>query len=193
MSDSTLSLLARARAGDALALDDLVARYRPRLARWARGRLPTWARTLADTDDLVQNTLIKTVRNLGGFDPTCEAAFQQYLREAVKNAIRDEVRGARRRPGVEELDERHASDAPSPLERLLGTERLARYEGALARLTEDERVAIVARFEFGLTHRELAEALGKGTPDAARKQVQRAMARLLDLMQPVADPVPPGP
>ena len=182
----TLSLLERARAGDEAALDALVARYRPALVRWARGRLPVWARDLADTDDLVQSALIKTIRNLDSFQPTCEASFQQYLRQAVRNVVRDEIRGARRRPVTAGIDPDHASDSPSPLERVLGRERLARYEDALARLTAAERGAIVAPLEFGFTHRELAAALGKGTPDAARKLTQKAMGRLLELMRDAA-------
>jgi RNA polymerase sigma-70 factor (ECF subfamily) len=191
MTDSdTLSLLMRARAGDTSALDQVVAHYRPLLSRWARGRLPLWARNLADTDDLVQNTLIKALRNLGRFEPTSAVAFQQYLREAVKNAIRDQIRGAKRRPGIEELGSDCVSNEPTPLERLLGADRLARYEDALGRLSEEERSAVVARFEFGFTHCELAAALGKGTPDAARKLVKKAMGRLLLLMQRSA---PTGP
>lgn len=145
-----------------------------------------WARDLADTDDLVQSALIKTIRNLDSFQPTCEASFQQYLRQAVRNVVRDEIRGARRRPVTAGIDPDHASDSPSPLERVLGRERLARYEDALARLTAAERGAIVARLEFGFTHRELAAALGKGTPDAARKLTQKAMGRLLELMRDAA-------
>ena len=56
-------------------------RYLPRLSRWASGRLPRWARDLSDTDDLVQDTLIRSVANLGHFEargegacrPTCAA------------------------------------------------------------------------------------------------------------------------
>ncbi|MCC7178902.1 MAG: sigma-70 family RNA polymerase sigma factor [Acidobacteria bacterium] len=184
----TLPLLARARSGDAAALDELVAHHRPLLVRWARGRLPAWARDLADTEDLVQNTLIKTLRNLQGFEPASEVAFQQYLREAVKNAIRDEVRAAMRRPGRAPVDTQHPADTPTPLERVIGAERLARYEGALARLPEEERSAIVARFEFGFTHAELAAMRGKGTPDAARKLLQRAMVHLLEFMRGATSP-----
>jgi RNA polymerase sigma-70 factor (ECF subfamily) len=179
----TLPLLARARSGDTAALDELVARHRPLLVRWARGRLPAWARDLSDTEDLVQNTLVKTLRNLQGFQPVSDVAFQQYLREAVRNAIRDEVRGAVRRPGRALIDSQQPAHAPTPLERVIGAERLARYEGALARLPEEERHAIVARFEFGFTHAELAAMRGKGTPDSARKLLQRAMVHLLDFMR----------
>lgn len=39
-SPSSLTLLERAQAGDRAALDPLIARYLPRLQRWASGRLP---------------------------------------------------------------------------------------------------------------------------------------------------------
>ena len=47
--EPTLTLLQRLRAGDAAARERLVARYLPRLTRWAHGRLPTGARDLSDT------------------------------------------------------------------------------------------------------------------------------------------------
>ena len=57
-TESSLALLERARAGDRQALETLTARYLPRLRRWASGRLPRWARDLADTEDLVQETVL---------------------------------------------------------------------------------------------------------------------------------------
>lgn len=182
LPESSLALLARARAGDRPALDVLLARYRPRLRRWAHRRLPIWARDLADTDDLVQDTLIKAIRNLNHFVPNGAHGFQNYLRLAIGNSIRDEIRKARRRPEVAGLDPSVPSDAPSPLERAVGRRRLARYEAALAQLEPDEREAVVARLEFGFTHSELAAVLGKNTADAARKLCQRAITRLVTTM-----------
>src|SRR5260221_5875642 len=95
--ESSLSLLTRAKEGDRAAVEALLARYRPRLLRWAHRRLPTWARDLADTDDLIQDTLVKTIRNLDRFVADREGGFQNYLRLAIGNAIRDEVRKATRR------------------------------------------------------------------------------------------------
>ena len=184
-ADSSLALLARAQAGDASALDTLLTRYRPRLRRWAHRRLPTWARDLADTDDLVQDTLVKAIRNLGAFVAQGNTGFQNYLRSSVANAIRDEIRKARRRPPIDDLDPSHPSDTPSPLERAVGRLRLSRYESALARLSPEERDAVVARLEFGFTHGELAAALGKRTPDAARKLCQKAIAKLLVVMDDI--------
>jgi RNA polymerase sigma factor (sigma-70 family) len=182
LPESSVMLLRRAQAGDQSALETLLVRYRPRLRRWAHRRLPRWARDLADTDDLVQDTLIKAVRNLDHFVTESKDGFQNYLRLAIGNAIRDEMRKAGRRPTTTELDPSLRSDMPSPLEHAVGRTRLARYEVALARLTSEEREAVVARLEFGFTHSELAAALGKRTPDAARKLCQKAIAQLLAVM-----------
>ncbi len=90
--ESTFRLLDRFKAGDREALERLYARYLPRLRRWASGRLPQWARDLADTQDLVQETLLQTFNKMGAFEPQHEGAFQAYLRQAVMNRIRDEIR-----------------------------------------------------------------------------------------------------
>jgi hypothetical protein len=58
--ESTFHLINLARAGDREALERLFARHLKPLQSWARGRLPGWARDLADTDDLVQDTLVQT-------------------------------------------------------------------------------------------------------------------------------------
>ena len=55
---------------------------------------------------------------------------------------------------------------------------------ALTRLRTEEREAIVARVEMGLSYQEIAEALGKPTPEAARMAVSRALMRLAREMEP---------
>ncbi len=91
--DSTTTLLERARAGDHAAIDALFARCVPPLVRWARGRLPRWARDLADTQDVVQEAVLQTFKHLETFDARGEGALQAYLRQAVMNRIRDHIRG----------------------------------------------------------------------------------------------------
>ena len=72
-ADSTVRLLERAREGDTSALDLLFARYAGPLRRWAAGRLPRWARDAADTQDLVQETLLQTFKRIGEFEPREQA------------------------------------------------------------------------------------------------------------------------
>jgi DNA-directed RNA polymerase specialized sigma24 family protein len=50
-----------------------------------------------------------------------------------------------------------------------------------------EREAIIARVELGYSYEELAEALGKPTPDAARKTAHRALVRLAEEMKRAAE------
>lgn len=184
--ESTFHLIARARAGDEDALERLFARHLKPLQRWARGRLPKWARDLSDTDDLVQDALTQTFRRISDFEPQHVGALQAYLRQAVLNRIRNELRRKGRQPHTTEVDEVLWS-ADSPLEEAIGREAVARYERALQHLTPEDREAIIARVEMGYSYDEIAEALGKPTPEAARKAARRALARLAQEMERAAD------
>ena len=171
---SSLTLLARAQAGDRVALESLIARYRPRLQRWATGRLPRWARDVGDTQDLVQETLFQTFQKIERFEARGDGALFAYLRQAILNRIRDELRRAKRRPAKSELDSDTQDRGQSPLEQAIGHEAIERYERALARLREDDREAVIARIELGYTHEEIADLLGKPSANAARMAVERA-------------------
>ena len=99
------------------------------------------------------------------------------------NRIREELRRKGRRPEATDLDDIEIDSAESPLEQAIGREAVECYEQALARLKAEEREAIIARVEMGYSYEELAEALGKPTPDAARKAAQRALVRLAEEMK----------
>lgn len=177
-TDRTLDLLARAREGDRDALDQLFARQIPLLRRWASGRLPRWARDIADTPDLVQETVFQTFTHLDTFEPRGEGALQAYLRQALVNRIRNELRRASIRPSPEALDSAVPADDTSPYEAAIARETTEQYEAGLARLKPEERDAIVTRVEFGLSYAEVADALGKSSADAARMTVVRALVKL---------------
>jgi RNA polymerase sigma-70 factor (ECF subfamily) len=185
--ESTFTLLDRARKGDDHALEELFHRHLGPLQRWACGRLPNWARDLSDTDDLVQDTLLRTFKQLGCFDPRGVGALQAYLRQAIVNRVRDELRRKGRRPDLESLDGLELTADASPYEELLGRETLEHYQAALQRLRREEREAIVARVEMGYSYEELAQVLGKPTADAARKAAQRALVRLAEEMRALCE------
>jgi RNA polymerase sigma-70 factor (ECF subfamily) len=181
--ESTEHLLTRARTGDAGALNEIFTRCLPPLRRWASGRLPAYTRDLLDTDDLVQDTVAQTLKRLDTFEPRREGALQAYLRQAVMNRVRDQLRRVARRPAAEVLDSNHADDGASPLEQAIGREAVDRYEAALERMRPDDREAIIARVELGYGYEQLAEAIGKSSPDAARMAVGRALLRLAEEMK----------
>src|SRR5262245_25804761 len=182
-AESTFELIERARAGDAVAIEQLFTRHLKPLQRWASGRLPKWARDLADTDDLVQDTLLRTFKKIGDFEPRGVGALQAYLRQAVVNRLRDELRRKGRQPPSTDLDGVTLDATQSPLEEAIGREAVENYERALQRLKPEEREAIIARVEMGYSYDELAQVLGKPTADAARKTAQRALVRLADEMK----------
>jgi RNA polymerase sigma factor (sigma-70 family) len=185
--ESTFHLIERARAGDQEAMERLFARHLKPLQRWTRSRLPKWARDLADTDDLVQDTLVQTFKRIEAFEPRRVGALQAYLRQAVLNRIRNELRRKGRQPQATDLDGVEVESVESPLEQAIGAEAVERYEAALQRLTVEEREAIIGRVEMGYGYEELAEALGKPTPDAARKAARRALVRLAEEMKRAAE------
>lgn len=177
---SSLALLEQVRSGDAQALNRLLQRYLPRLSRWASGRLPRWARDLSDTDDLVQDTLARSLSNLSRFRPQGEGALQAYLRRAIVNRITDEIRRRGRQPELTTLDASVTDGGQSPLEAAIGKELLDRYDRALDCLPDEDREAVIARIELGCSYAEIADALGRPSADAARMAVSRALVRLAE-------------
>lgn len=180
--ESTATLLSLVRGGDGSARDRLLERYLPILRRWARGRLPSGARDLLDTDDLVQVSLLRALNHMEAFEPQREGAFLAYLRRIVLNAVRDEIRRVARRPTAEPLEMEIPSQGPSHLERAIGREALEAYEEALASLPEEQQEAVILRIEFGYSYPEIAEALERPSANAARMMVSRALVRLAEVM-----------
>jgi RNA polymerase sigma-70 factor, ECF subfamily len=179
---SSFALLLRARDGDQEACNELCARYLPRLRRWAHGRLPGWARQHLDTEDIVQDTLMQSVRQLSGFAPQHERAFCAYVSQALRNRLRDAVRRAMTRPAGQPLSPEEPTSDPSPLEQAVGGQMLGRYDTALQRLRELDRELVVARVELGLDYGEIAGLLDRPSIPAARVAVSRALLRLASEM-----------
>lgn len=179
---ATVELLRLAKDGDQQALEQILARYVPRLRRWASGRLPVRARSLMDTGDLVQETLLRVLTGLDRIEVRGPGGFQAYVRQAVLNRIRDEVRWTNRRPGPDGVPESLDDPAPSPLENAIGSDLLDRYERALATLKEPERELLHLRIELDFDYEEIAAMTGKSSRDAVRMAVQRALARLAEAM-----------
>ena len=181
-AESSFELVIRARAGDQAALDALFARYLPRLKRWAHGRLPQAARGTYETQDLVQDTLTKVFRRIQSFEPRHPGAFQDYVWTTLWNCIRDVARSYQRKGPSDPIESDIPAFLPSPLEEAMGNEVLDRYEQALERLRPEEKEAIVARIEMGLSYQDVAAAIGKPTVPAAHMAVSRALMRLAQEM-----------
>lgn len=175
--DSTISILERAQAGDRSAALVLIERAAPAVRRWARGRLPQGARNDADTEDVVQDAVLKTLKGIASFQHRTVGGLQAYLRTSVMNRIRDLVRVSGRRMVADESSDEVEDSRPSPLEALIMREKLDRFLDALQRLKPADRQVIVWRLELGYSVDEIAVRLGKSKA-AAGMMVTRAMGRL---------------
>jgi RNA polymerase sigma factor (sigma-70 family) len=175
---SSFGLVRRVKAGDAAALERLILRYLPRLRLWARRRLPAWARDLAETEDLVQETLFNAVRNLHGFEMRDEHSLRAYMKSAVRNRVQDEIKRVCRHPVGDCLTDAMSTTEPSPMRRAIAREEFWRCRAALARLKPVDRRLILTALSEDLTFNELANRMKIRSADTARIALNRAVQRL---------------
>ena len=174
----TAVLLQRIRSGDDIALNALLVKILPRLRRWAHGRLPNAPRVVLDTGDIVQTVATKALKQLARLDVQQHGSVAFYLRQAVLNEITSQRRGATTKPRETTVGKSLGADETSPIDRVLGAERVSLYEDALSRLTNADRDAIIGRFELAYGYEELARYLGTPSAATARVAVHRAVKRL---------------
>ena len=175
----TRHLLGRIRDGDADACGDLFERYRTRLELFLRARLPAPSRSLLETQDLVQETCIKTLPHVDRFQHRGIGSFWAYLRRIALNCINDVWRRNAASFGEIRLtpDSRCAPEAPDspPLAGLVVKEQFESFERVLEKLPERRRQALLMRLELGLDYRTIADECGFSTANAARMNVQRTI------------------
>jgi RNA polymerase sigma-70 factor, ECF subfamily len=163
-------------------------RFIPQLRRWAHGRVPKALLPTLDVGDLVQETVVHAIRRWGNAPAgasTRPGALQAYLRQALLNRLRDEVR----RQGVREKMMADAlQTSESPLEQAIQAEAWSHYHAALERLSPEDRAAVIGRIERGFSYAELAQTLQMPNEDAARLRVSRALRRVLSKVQASSEP-----
>lgn len=150
-------LLARARAGDGRAFEEL-----------ARGaEAPLYRHVLrvvgsaSDAEDVVQDALVSAWRSLSAFQG---GSFRAWIFRIATNRAIDLVRARRRRgelplepPDDQEAEwAEPASGDPGPLELASRSETLAAVEQALAGIPVEQRAAVLLRDLEGFAYEEIA-------------------------------------
>jgi RNA polymerase sigma-70 factor, ECF subfamily len=183
-----MALLFRAREGSADALNELYARYGPRLLSLIRLRMGPGIRPETDSRDILQATLLKSFEHLEQFNGADGRSLMGWLARIVENEIRDQAdrQGRQRRDKAREepLDPALpvAARMRTALSQLIVHEESERLERAIARLDGPQREAILLRKFEELSYAEMAERLGR-SEDACRMLVARAMVALTLLLQ----------
>jgi RNA polymerase sigma-70 factor (ECF subfamily) len=122
----------------------------PRLRRFAR----TIARNVHDADDLVQIAIERALMRYEQWRP--DSRFDSWMFGILRNAWIDEVRSRGRRGRLfapEEAGENVGDGADDAQVRLLSV------QAALAKLPEDQRLAVALVLIEGLSYKEAADVL----------------------------------
>jgi RNA polymerase sigma-70 factor (ECF subfamily) len=169
---SDVDLVSKARNGDGWALDVLVERHTPRVNRLAAQLMGD----LEEARDAAQESLVKLCTRLRQFRG--ESQFATWLHRLVVNTCRDRL--ARQRIRQTEplaLDDEPAGEESDPSRAALLADKRRELAAALARLSPNQRLAVVLRDVFGMTYEEISRAASMPV-GTAKCYVHRARARL---------------
>jgi RNA polymerase sigma-70 factor, ECF subfamily len=186
--DPEAALLARLRAGDDRAYEELVRAASPRLLATLRRML----RSDDDARDALQETFLAAFRALPRFEG--QSKLSTWLHRIAVNSALMKLRSKRRRPedSIEELLPRFAEDGHFTADtassgKLLDEEvdeaqRRAAVRRCIDELPEAQRTVIVLRDVEGLSTEETAQQLGISA-DATKMRLHRARQALRTLLE----------
>jgi RNA polymerase sigma-70 factor (ECF subfamily) len=187
MDEHTLNApLQAARAGDALAVNDLLRHLRPYVFR----RLHDWSPQAGDQSDVAQQVLLKISQQLGECRADTVPKFLAWVKRVAYTTMLDSRR--RYQPG--RLDEsvagQVADDATSPSMNVVRAEQreqqaaeVAKLHAAIAQLEPRKRQVLELRYLQGLPFAEVAERVGM-SEDAAKLLCWRTCQKLKLQLEP---------
>ncbi len=118
-------------------------------------------RCLGDADqatDLVQETLLYASKNLALYDR--ERPFRAWIFRIGQNRLRTFLKRKRLfRAFEEEAERRGAPESIAPDQAITRSEEQVRLDRAIGALPEKERIAVILRYQQGLSCREIGEVL----------------------------------
>jgi RNA polymerase sigma factor (sigma-70 family) len=161
-------LVALVRDGYELAFEEIVRRYRAPLERFAAAIVGS------NSEDVTQDAFSKALLALRGSE--AEIELRPWLYRIVRNTALNEIRDSP--PPTEELGETVSGGASAAVE-AERREEMSELTERLRALPETQRAAIVMRELEGLSHEEIAAALGL-SGGAARQAIHRARTTLRD-------------
>jgi RNA polymerase sigma-70 factor (ECF subfamily) len=154
--------------------------YRDYLYLLSRVGVNARLRALAESSDIVQQTLLRAHERIGQFQGTSEAEFRAWLRTILARQLTDVARRAGQpywfgRQSLEalldqssaRLDSWLAVNDPSPAGQAERREQLLRLADAVARLPEDQRTAVELHHLQGYSVAEVGRLTGRSAGSVA--------------------------
>lgn len=188
MTDDLERLIQSASRGDQPAVDELLVRYLPGLRAFVRLRAGAALRARESSSDLVQSVCRDILQNVDRFQHGGENGFKRWLFTTALRKLQDKhehMRAQKRDAAREVADEAALGEAyrsvSSPSRNAIAHEEFERVEKAFDELAEEEREVITLARVVGLSHKEIADAMGR-SEGATRVLLHRALAHLAELL-----------
>jgi RNA polymerase sigma-70 factor (ECF subfamily) len=193
-ADSPLELIEQARAGDRTAVQQLLWRNYGRLVHHVAHRLAGNLQRLVTVEDVVQETFIQAIRDIGRCQARSDESFGAWLKAIADHRLHDIIKGLYRRKRGGDRRQVHArvgdstsalvdlvglisDNRPSPSGTLAQHEAVQAMQVGIAGLPSDQREAIRLRYLEGKSLDEAAAELGR-TAAAVNGLVRRAKEAL---------------
>jgi RNA polymerase sigma-70 factor (ECF subfamily) len=200
VSDDDRDLFDRARAGDAGAVERLIAQYLPQLHAFVRVRLGGSLRVRESSMDVVQSTCRELLAAPGGFKFDGEERFRAWLFTAALNKLRDKQRFhqsqkrdlGRETPIAGDTGLAVAANLLTPSVDAIGKETAVALQASLDALSEEHREVVTMARIAKLPHNVIAEMMGRSEA-AVRQLLMRALLRLAQEMSARGVDVGDGP
>ncbi len=190
-SDLERQLVAKATAGDRVALHQLLLMYGRPLAKHIAPKIPRSVQGVISAEDITQQTFAYVFRHIEEFVPQSDGAFSAWLKQiaecrtqdAIKTLKRDKRGGNRRQvhkltgaqaSSMADLVDMLSAGSHTPSRSAARHEAVAAVQQAIDHLPEDYRQAVQLRLLEGRTLEEVASV--SGTADVRQPGCQSPAA-----------------
>ena len=192
----TLDLVRDAQEGDREALEQLFARYYPRVLKIVRLRLGAKLRQRVESIDVVQDVFTTAVRIFPRFEMRSEGSLVHWLSKLAENTLRgmfDQIYAQKNDPTREQpIAGKDASgetvwnepmaELAIPLDQAIRDEESELVDSCLETMPSAYRELILLRNCAGLSFREIAAMTSRPSEGAARMMHAKAMLDLTALV-----------
>ena len=189
MASASDDWLESARAGSQEALGQALEACRRYLVEIARQELDPTLQAKGGASDVVQDTFLDAQRDFGQFHGQSDGELRAWLRQLLLHHVyklgrryRDTQKRAAGRELSLEVAEKTNGPIATPSVQIMAAEQTEALRRALARLPDDYRQVIQARYQEHRSFEEIASQMGRSS-GAVRKLWARAIERLQEEMK----------
>lgn len=173
MTDEKLVELCK--QGEEYAFEILIQRYHQHLHNFIFGYIENQQMT----EDIVQETFIKMIKNIQTYKLKANAKFSTWLFTIARNTITDEIRKGKIRKTVYiEEDETLTDDSDESIEdTVIKNEAINSINQVIQTLAPDLKSIVLLRYHMDFSYKEISEVI-KSTPEKVKARLHYAIGMI---------------